>query len=53
MNNNKFMKNGCALIIGTILTAQIAGAVQNGHLGDQGDGPIKTRSGIQLSRTTT
>ena len=35
------MKNRYALIIGTILTAQIAGAVQTGSWGDQGDGTYK------------
>lgn len=35
------MKNKCALIIGIILTAQIAGAQQTGSWGDQGDGTYK------------
>jgi beta-xylosidase len=38
---NKFMKYRCALIMGIILAAQIAGAQQTGSWGDQGDGTYK------------
>jgi len=40
-HKQKFMKNRYALIIGTILTAQTAGAGQTGTWGDQGDGIYK------------